>query len=339
MLILAFVFSAAAQAQQPTPTRNIPDPGVIATGQRITPAGVRTVFAGKVGGVRFGATSSEIWVAVPGAVRRLAWAENRTLARAQVDGRPGIFAVAIDPVTHAAIVSSVGRLASDLANGNRRAPQVAQLSAFHGDATGDSVPAAASSGAIGEYMIGAPAVAERAGPNGKRLAVVPLPASDALMVLDAEIGAPLHTIPVGVEPIAAVISADSRFAYVSILGGPKPNPRQRSARQCCDPRAEAVRVDGRGIAQPGSVSRIDLATGDVVRDIAVARHPTALVWDEPGARLYVADGNSDSVSVIDTRTNSVSTHIAIAPFRERNGGLAPTALALSPDHRTLYVAL
>ena len=339
MLILAFVFSAAAQAQQPTPTRNVPDPGVIATGQRITPAGVQTVFSGKVGGVRFGASSSEIWVAVPGAVHRLAWSDNRTLGHAQLDGRPGIFAVAIDPVTKAAIVSSVGRLPSALANGNRRAPQVAQLSAFHADATGDSVPAAASSGAIGEYMIGAPAIAERAGPNGKRLAVVPLPASDALMVLDAETGAPLHTIPVGVEPIAAVISADSRFAYVSILGGPKPNPRQRSARQCCDPRAEAVRVDGRGIAQPGSVSRIDLTTGQVAADIVVGRHPTAVVWDEPGARLYVADGNSDSVSVIDTRSNTVATHIAIAPFRERNIGLAPTALALSPDHRTLYVAL
>ena len=312
---------------------------MIATGQRITPAGVQTVFAGKVGGVRFGATSGEVWVAVPGAVHRLAWAENRTLARAQVDGRPGIFAVTIDPVTHAAIVSSVGRLPSALANGNRRAPQVAQLSAFHGDVTGDSVPAAASSAAIGEYMIGAPAVAERAGPDGKRLLVVPLPANDALALLDAETGAPLHTVPLGVEPIAAVISEDSRIAYVSILGGPNPNPRQRAAMQCCDPRAEAVRVDGRGIAQPGTVSKVDLITGQVTADIGVGRHPTALVWDEPGARLYVADGNSDSVTAIDTRTNTVSAHIPIAPFRERNVGLAPTALALSPDRRTLYVTL
>jgi hypothetical protein len=45
------------------------------------------------------------------------------------------------------------------------------------------------------------------------------------------------------------------------------------------------------------------------------------------------------VSVIDTEANTVSGHIAIAPFRERNTGLAPTALALSPDHRTLYVTL
>jgi hypothetical protein len=66
-------------------------------------------------------------------------------------------------------------------------------------------------------MIGAPAIAARAGPNGKRLAVVPLPANDALVVFDAESGAPLHTIRLGVEPIAAVIASDSRAAYVSDL--------------------------------------------------------------------------------------------------------------------------
>ncbi|HTI65003.1 MAG TPA: bifunctional YncE family protein/alkaline phosphatase family protein [Gemmatimonadaceae bacterium] len=338
MNLIALLVASTLQLPQ-APAGYVDDPGVVATGQRITPAGVQTVFAGKVGGVRFGSTPGEIWVAVPGAVHRLAWADNRTIARARIDGRPGIFAVAIDPATKAAVISSVGRLPSAMAAGDKRAPEVAQLSTFHDDAVGDSVVPDASSGAIGDYMIGAPAIAARAAPNGKRLAVVPLPANDALMVLDAETGAPLHTIPLGVEPIAAVISSDSRFAYVSVLGGPKPNPRQRSARQCCDPRAEAVRVDGRGLAESGSVSQIDLTKGEVVRDIVVARHPTALVWDEPGARLYVADGNSDSVSVIDTQADTVTAHIAVAPFRERNVGLAPTALALSPDHRTLYVAL
>ena len=338
--MIAIVSLIAASLQLPqVPAGYVDDPGVVATGQRITPAGVQSIFDGKIGGVRFGANPGEIWVAVPGSVYRLAWTDNRTIARANVDGRPGIFAIAIDPATRAVVVSSVGRLASAMAAGNRRPPAVAQLTTFHGDATGDSVPPAASSGAIGDYMIGAPAIAERAGPGGKRLAVVPLPANDALVVLDAETGAPLHTIPLGVEPIAAVISPDSRFAYVSILGGPKPNPRQRAARQCCDPRAEAVRVDGRGLAEVGSVSLVDLTKGEVVRDIPVARHPTALAWDEPGDRLYVADGNSDSVSVIDTETNTVAGHIAIAPFRERNTGLAPTALALSPDRRTLYVTL
>ena len=336
--MIAPLLAATLQLPQ-VPAGHVDDPGVIATGQRVTPAGVQSVFDGKIGGVRFGANPGEIWVAVPGSVYRLAWTDNRTIARAAVDGRPGIFAIAIDPVTRGVVVSSVGRLPGATAAGSRRPPAVAQLTAFHDDATGDSIAPAASSGAIGDYMIGAPAIAAGAGPGGKRLAVVPLPANDALVVLDAETGAPLHTIPLGVEPIAAVISRDSRVAYVSILGGPKPNSRQRAARQCCDPRAEAVRVDGRGLAESGSVSVVDLTKGQVSRDILVGRHPTALAWDEPGGRLYVADGNSDSVSVIDTETNTVSEHIAIAPFRDRNTGLAPTALALSPDHRTLYVTL
>ena len=36
---------------------------MIATGQRVTPAGLQSVFESRVGGVRFGRGSSEIWVA------------------------------------------------------------------------------------------------------------------------------------------------------------------------------------------------------------------------------------------------------------------------------------
>jgi hypothetical protein len=43
--------------------------------------------------------------------------------------------------------------------------------------------------------------------------------------------------------------------------------------------------------------------------------------------------------VIDTRSNKVVQSIAVAPFHERKIGLAPTAVALSPDKATLFVAL
>ncbi|MGE5732530.1 MAG: alkaline phosphatase family protein, partial [Gemmatimonas sp.] len=333
------ITATLAQSQQTYPKRDVPDPGVIATGQRVTPAGVQSVFEGKVGGVRFGMTSDEIWTAVPGYVYRLDWRANKVRARAGVDGRPGVYALAVDPTTHRVLASSVGRVTPPATTGSARSPRVAQLSGFDADAIGDTATARFNSGALGDYMVGSPAVAARANANGRRLAVVPLPANDALAVLDAESGALLRTIPLGVEPIAAVISADSRVAYVSVLGGPKPTARQRASMQCCDPRAEAVRVDARGIAEPGSVSRVDLGTGTVARDIAVGRHPTAIAWDETGARLYVAAGNSDSVTIIDTKTDVVAGHIPIAPFRERKTGLAPTALALSPDEGTLYVAL
>jgi YVTN family beta-propeller protein len=189
-------------------------------------------------------------------------------------------------------------------------------------------------------MAGAPArVAVRAGADGRRVAVVPLTANDALAVTEAETGRPIRLIPLGVAPSAAVLSPDGAVAYVSNVGGTQPKAGERSSTQCCDPRAERVRTDARGIAAEGTVSRIDVAAGRATNTIAVGRHPTALAWDEPNARLYVAGGNADAVSVIDTRANSVIATLAVTPFLERKTGLAPTALALAPDGRTLYVAL
>jgi DNA-binding beta-propeller fold protein YncE len=325
------------------PVRDVSKPGVIATGQRTTPAGLQTVFAGRVGGVRFDSASQTIWVAVPGAVYRMSWQDGRVVSRHPFDGRPGVFGLAIDPRTGRALVSTVGRLPDSLARSRLpgSAPlasrsSIAQLSAF-GGASGR---AATVSGALGDFLAGAPAAAAVPGGSGKRVAVVPLPANDALAVLDADALTPVATVPLGVVPVAAALARDGSRAYVTNLGGAKPKPGERAARQCCDPRAESVRIDARGIAAPGTVARVDVAAGRVTRTVGVGRHPTAIVWDERRERLYVADGNDDAVHVIDTRADTVAGVIAVAPFRaERKIGLAPTALALAPDGRTLYVAL
>ena len=332
MLIIAVAVTAAAVAQQPAPKRDVRDPGVVATGQRITPAGVQTVFDGRVGGVRFGETSDEIWAAVPGFVYRLDWRANSVRARARVDGRTGIYSLAVDPTTHRVLATSVGRLPVTGAAANARRPSVAQLSIFDAKASGDSAAAKFNSGSLGDYMAGAPAVAARAGADGRRLAVVPLPANDALAVLDAETGA-LHSHD------SARRRADRRRHLRRLARGVRLRARRTeadaldSAQRCnaAMPRAEPVRVDARGIALAGSVSRVDLATGAVTRDIAVGRHPTALAWDEAGARLYVADGQFGLRDHHRHEADTVVVDIAIAPFRERKTGLAPTALALAPD--------
>ena len=339
------ISSLATRAEAQTPRRGVPDPGTIATDQRVTPAGVQSVFDGRVTGVRFSSPST-LWVVVPGSAFHLAWSDNRVIAHGRFNGRSGAQGLAIDPANGRALVTSVGRLGAGAPQsrlpGSRppaRANEVAQLQFFAGDATGDSVRATNSSGALGDFIAGAPAVSARAGSNGRRVAVVPLGANDALAVLDAETGAPIRRVPLGVAPFAAVLSSDGNIAYVSNVGGSQPAPGERAAKQCCDPNAERVRTDARGIAGAGTVSRVDVVTGRVTHTITVGRHATALAWDETRARLYVAGGNADAVTVIDTRSNTVVATLAIAPFRERKTGLAPTALALAPDGRTLYVAL
>jgi len=241
------------------------------------------------------------------------------------------------------IISSVGRLPGAAATS--RTPGTAPLNGAkavshlvtYGDDSLASV--ALSSGALGEFMAGSPSIAEKKGIDGHRVAVLPLPADDKLVVLDADTGALLRTVALGVLPVASVISADGSTAWVTVFGGPKPQPGSRSATECCDPAAEPIRVNARGIALPGTVERIDVIKGTVTSRVVVGEHPTGLVWDRVHDRLYVANGNSDAVSVVDTRSNALVGTIKIAPFRENKIGLAPTAVALSPDNNTLLVTL
>ncbi len=338
-MILSFIVLLQVPTQPVAPRREITDPGTIATNQRVTPAGVQSVFTDRVFGVRFG-RPGEVWVSIHGAAYRLGWRDNAVLGSAAFDGRAGVQGIAIDPVTRRALVTSVGLLPGDLALS--RTPGSAPLAQTKAHLTaydGDSVVARWTSPPLGDFIVGSPAVAAHANASGHRVVVVPLPANDALAILDADSGTLLKSVPLGVLPVAAVVSTDGSVAYVTNLGGPKPGPRDRAAKQCCDPFAELVRVDPRGIAQPGSVTRVDLVTGTVTKVIPVGRHPTGIAWDERGARLYVANGNSDAVSIIDTRRDVVSGTIPITPFRETRIGLAPTAVALSPDAATLFVTL
>jgi YVTN family beta-propeller protein len=352
MLFSAFLLLQAAQAPPPrAPQREISDPGVIATDQRVTPAGVQSVFSGRVGGVRFGPGSNELWVAIPGAAYRLAWRDNRVIASAAFDGRPGVLGVAIDPVKSRALIATVGRPPPSIAESRsagapNRAKAVAQLLAYSGGATiprpggtDDSAGVVFTSRALGDFMAGAPAVARRQNSTGHRVVVVPLPANDSLAVLDADDGSFIRNVALGVLPLAAVVSEDGATAFVTSFGGPKPGPNDRSATECCAARREPVRIDERGIAARGTVSRVDLVSGHVTRVTAVGLHPTALAWDERHARLFVANGNSDAVTVIDTKRDSAVTTIELAPFRENKTGLSPTAVALSPDGAALFVAL
>ena len=327
---LILIASLLLQQVPTPPRRNVPDPGVIATDQRVTPAGVQSVFDGRVTGVRFGAAPGELWVSIPRSAYHLAWADNRVLARGAIAARSGVQGIAIDPIRGRALVTSVGRF------GSRN--EVAQLTAFPESAR-VNVTSELQPRVLGSYMAGSPAVARRANASGRRVAVVPLPADNGLAVLDADDGALLRTIPLGIAPIAAVVAPDGATAYVTNFGGRRPGPNDRAALQCCRAKSERVRVDARGIAERGTVTRVDLVAGRVTKTITVGRHPTAIAWDNAAARLYVADGNDDAVTIIDTRTDAVAGRIAMAPFRERGIGLQPTALALSPDGRTLYVAL
>src|SRR6266480_1198195 len=163
-MILSFIvlLQVPAQPQPLAPRREITDPGTIATNQRVTPAGVQSVFTDRVFGVRFG-RPGEVWVSIHGAAYRLGWRDNAMLGSAAFDGRAGVQGIAIDPVTRRTLVTSVGRLPADLAlsriPGSERLASTqsfAQLTAYDGD----SVVPRWTSPALGDDIVGSPARSE-----------------------------------------------------------------------------------------------------------------------------------------------------------------------------------
>src|SRR5262249_28295440 len=67
-------------------------------------------------------------------------------------------------------------------------------------------------------------------------------------------------------------------------------------------------------------------------------HPCGMIYAPQAEVLFVANANSDSVSVIDTKTDEVVETIACRPEARLPFGSGPNALALSPDAFKLYVA-
>src|SRR5512145_608590 len=185
MLLALLAVLQGVEAPVP-PRRETPDSGVIATNQQVTPAGVQSVFTDRVFGVRFGAKPGEVWVSIHGAAYRLGWRDNVVLGSAAFDGRAGVQGVAIDPLNGRALITSVGRLPADLALSRTpgseqlaRAKSVAHLTAYDGDST----TVRTVSPALGDYIVGAPAVARTANASARRVIVVPLSANDSLAVL------------------------------------------------------------------------------------------------------------------------------------------------------------
>jgi YVTN family beta-propeller protein len=108
-------------------------------------------------------------------------------------------------------------------------------------------------------------------------------------------------------PYTCLASRHSRMVYVSLWGGAR-------------------------------VAVVDPDLGTVVRSVEVGEHPTDMVESPDGSRLFVANANENTVSVILVGDGRVieTLNSAVAPGLPY--GSTPNAVALTPDGRTLFVA-
>jgi DNA-binding beta-propeller fold protein YncE len=158
--------------------------------------------------------------------------------------------------------------------------------------------------------------------------------SNQLFELDAVSGAVLRTFPVGVAPYDVRVAAGK--VYVSNWGGRRPGPGDLTGPAG---RGTEVRVDPvRHVANEGSVSIVDLGSGQVKAELLTGLHASGLAVSPNGRWVVCANANSDHLSVIDTRTDQIAETIWTKPKPSDLLGASPNALEFSPDGRTLYVA-
>ncbi len=133
--------------------------------------------------------------------------------------------------------------------------------------------------------------------------------ADSLAVVDLASGQIVQRLPTGHYPYGVVVAPDGTV-YVSSWGGNSVAIFERQG--------------------DGSLHAAD--------SLSVARHPSALVLDTNGSRLFVASGSTDRVAVVDTRRRAVVAQLRDASPAGPSEGSTPNALALSDDGTRLYVA-
>ncbi len=169
-------------------------------------------------------------------------------------------------------------------------------------------------------------------PNGKLLYVA-CNAANRLVEIEAETGKVLRTWDVGVAPFA--VELVGRKAYVSNWGGRRPD-----ANNPVGPIGNTglVRVDSRSIAIEGSVSVIELGSDARAAklEILTGLHACALAVSPNGKYLVCANAGSDTLSVIDTRTDKIIETIGARQNPGDPFGAQPNALTFDKTGGKLF---
>jgi YVTN family beta-propeller protein len=146
-------------------------------------------------------------------------------------------------------------------------------------------------------------------PDGRHLYVAENLA-DSLAVIDVASHA-VRRVAVGAYPYAVAV-APTGTVYVSLWGS-----------------------DHLRVFTPGASAEQPLTSAG---RIPAGRHPSAMVLNARGSRIFVTSGSTDQVTVIDTRTRRILTALHDAPPSGPREGSTPNALALAPGGDRLYVA-
>lgn len=169
----------------------------------------------------------------------------------------------------------------------------------------------------------------------------------SVSLVDAATWRVAATLPVPASPHGIAIAPDGRLIYVACVNGGAiallDTTTQRSAGSIAlppgaHPYGVALSLDGRYLYVPDNFAprlfTIDTTTRQLVGETAIGQAAALLTRSADGTTLYVTNGKSATVSVLDLRADPAHPHV-----RATIGvGRFPHGLALTPDGRYLIVA-
>jgi YVTN family beta-propeller protein len=169
-------------------------------------------------------------------------------------------------------------------------------------------------------------------PDGKRLYVV-LNLSNRLAELDASNGRVLRLWDVGTAPYDVVLAGHK--AYVSNWGGRRPDPTSLTGPAG---RGTVVRVDPvHYIASEGSLSVVDLNAEGKTTEIPTGLHTSGLALSPNGRYVAACNSGSDTITVVDTRNDTVVETIWARQAPNDLFGAQPNAIAFDGAGNELFV--
>ncbi len=171
--------------------------------------------------------------------------------------------------------------------------------------------------------------------NGKSVVYLVLDGNDEVVKLELSSGKIIWQQPVGLAPYGIAMAKGK--LYVSNWSGSVPAAGDK---QTAGIPWEKAHVDRFGTVSSGTVSVLYPQTGKTLRQIKTGLHPNKVIASPDANFVFVANGNDDDISVIDTKTNAVSETISVRLNKEKNPyfGDSPNGLSISSDGRRLYVA-
>jgi len=172
--------------------------------------------------------------------------------------------------------------------------------------------------------------------NGTSFLYVVLNGNSTLEKININTGETVWSVATGVAPFG-ITKANGKLYVTNWAGGV---PEENDKNVAGIPWGSAKIDPGTGATHEGTVSVFNPADGKLLKEVVVGLHPNDIISSPDEKFVYVANANSDLISVINTKTDEISENIPVRLGEEQNPywGDSPNGLGISGDGTTLYVA-